>query len=321
MEAVKRMWADRTPRERSWLVVLAGLLVVVVASLLTQRLEWELGRVPLNKGIDATVNWITVNLDAFFDAIKLAVVKVLVFIEQTFLWVPWFVWVVAVGVFSWRVLSWKSALLFSAGLALIQSMTLWDHAMSTLAVITTSMLLIVLTAIPTGIVAARSDRFEGFIRPVLDAAQTIPSFVYLIPVIFLLGAGKVPAIFATMVYAAPPAVRLTNLGLRQVSPEIKEAARSFGATSMQMLVKVELPLALRTIMAGINQATMMAVAMVVIASIIGAGGLGEDVLFALGRVRVGLGFEAGLAILVLAVVLDRLTQAFGDKGDNGQGRS
>jgi glycine betaine/proline transport system permease protein len=320
MEAIKRLWAERTPRERAWLMVSGALALIALLSLALQAVEWEIYRVPLNKGIDAAVNWVTVTFDPVFDAIKLAVVKVLVAIEQTFLWVPWFVWVAAVGLFTWRVLSWKAALVFAGGLMLIQSMTLWDHAMSTLAVITTSMLLIVLTAIPTGIVAARSDRFEGFIRPVLDAAQTIPSFVYLIPVIFLLGAGKVPAIFATMVYAAPPAVRLTNLGLRQVSPEIKEAARSFGATSMQMLVKVELPLALRTIMAGINQATMMAVAMVVIASIIGAGGLGEDVLFALGRVRVGLGFEAGLAILVLAVVLDRLTQAFGDKGDSGQRR-
>ncbi|MEK9658483.1 MAG: ABC transporter permease subunit [Chloroflexota bacterium] len=320
MEAVKRLWAGRTARQRVWLLAAGALAVIASLSLALQSVEWEIYRVPLNKGIDTAVNWVTVTFDPVFDAIKLAVVKVLVAIEQTFLWVPWFIWVIAVGLFTLRVLSWKAALVFAAGLTLIQSMTLWDHAMTTLAVITTSMLLIVITAIPTGIVAARSDRFEALIRPVLDAAQTIPSFVYLIPVIFLLGAGKVPAIFATMVYAAPPAVRLTNLGLRQVSPEIKEAARSFGATSLQMLIKVELPLALRTIMAGVNQATMMAVAMVVIASVIGAGGLGEDVLFALGRVRVGLGFEAGLAILVLAVVLDRLTQAFGDKSEDGQRR-
>jgi glycine betaine/proline transport system permease protein len=243
------------------------------------------------------------------EAIKLSLTRVLVAVEDFFLWIPWPVWVVLVGLLAWRVASLLTGVLVGLGLLLMQFVELWDEAMSTIALIGTAVFLAIILAIPIGIVASRSDRFEGFIRPVLDAMQTIPAMVYLIPVVMLLGVGKVPAIIATMVFGIPPAIRLTNLGLRQVPADIKEAARAFGASGWQMLIKVELPLALRTIMAGVNQSTMMSVSMVVIAAFIGAGGLGYSVLYALDRVRIDSGFEAGLVILVIAIVLDRITQA------------
>jgi len=169
----------------------------------------------------------------------------------------------------------------------------------------------VVIAIPLGILAARSDRLRAVLMPLLDIMQTMPSFVYLIPVLMLFGLGKVPAIFATVIYAAPPLIRLTDLGIRQVDREVMEAINAFGANRWQQLFGVQLPLALPSIMAGINQTTMMALSMVVIASMIGARGLGEDVLVGIQTLNVGKGLEAGLAIVILAVVIDRITQAYG----------
>jgi glycine betaine/proline transport system permease protein len=235
-------------------------------------------------------------------------------VELFFLWVPWLVWVVLVGTLGWRVVSLRTGLLVGGGLLIIQFVGLWVEAMRTVALVGTAMILTFIIAVPIGIIASFSDRFEGVLRPVLDAMQTIPSMVYLIPAVMLLGVGKVPAIAATLIFAIPPTIRLTNLGLRQVPVEVKEAAIAFGASRWQLLIKVEMPMALRTIMAGVNQSTMMSVSMVVIAAFIGAGGLGYSVLFALDRVKIGDGFEAGLAILAIAIVLDRLTQALGKLG-------
>src|SRR3990172_861509 len=238
-------------------------------------------------------------------------------LEVFFLWVPWPVWVVFVGLLAWRLVSLGTGLLLGGGLLIIQLVQLWDEAMSTVALVGTAVLLAIILAIPIGIIASRSNRIDAVIRPILDAMQTIPSLIYLIPVVMLLGVGKVPAVLATMVFGMPPAIRLTNLGLRQVPVDVKEAARAFGASGWQMLVKVELPLALRTIMAGVNQSTMMSVSMIIVAAFIGAGGLGYSVLFALDRVRIGPGFEAGLAILAIAIVLDRLTQALANTRREG----
>jgi len=163
--------------------------------------------------------------------------------------------------------------------------------------------------IPTGIVMARSNSVEAIIRPVLDAMQTMPSFVYLIPALMLFGLGKVPAVFATIIYAMPPVIRLTNVGIRQVPSSVVEAARAFGSSSRQILFEVQLPLAVPSIMVGINQTTMMALAMVVIASMIGAKGLGMEVLLAISRIQIGKGFEAGLCIVLLAIIIDRITNA------------
>ncbi|SFM67978.1 ABC transporter permease [Thermodesulforhabdus norvegica] len=180
--------------------------------------------------------------------------------------------------------------------------------MSTIALVTTSVFISVVLGLPLGILAARSDRFDAFIRPILDGMQTIPSFVYLIPAIMLFGIGNVPGVLATVVFSLPPMVRLTNLGIRQVDPEVVEAGRAFGSTSWQLLVKIQLPLALPAIMTGVNQTVMMALSMVVVAAMIGAGGLGYKILYSIQRVNLAVGVESGLGILFIAMILDRILQ-------------
>ena len=283
--------------------------ILAVAAIFLQEVNLDIPKIPLGRGVESALDWAIIYLSPALETIKLSITKVFVAMEIFFLWVPWPVWMVFVGLLAWRLVSRGVGLLAGGGLLIIQSVKLWDEAMSTVALVGTAVLIAIILAIPIGIITSRSNRIDAIIRPILDAMQTIPSMVYLIPAVMLLGVGKVPAIAATMIFAIPPAIRLTNLGLRQVPADVKEAARAFGASGWQMLVKVELPLALRTIMAGVNQSTMMSVSMVIIAAFIGAGGLGYSVLLALNRVRVGAGFEAGLAILVIAIILDRLTQA------------
>lgn len=207
----------------------------------------------------------------------------------------------------------KAVLAVSMGIAMyvIGAFDLWDQAMQTIAIMLVSILISVVIGVPVGVVIARSDRTRAFINPVLDLMQTIPSFVYLIPAVMLFGLGKVPAIIATVIYAVPPLIRLTDLGIRQVDSETVEAGKAFGATRYQVLKDVQLPLALPSIMQGINQTTMMALAMVVIASMIGARGVGETVLLGLQRNDPGRGLLGGLAIVILAIVFDRITQAYG----------
>lgn len=188
---------------------------------------------------------------------------------------------------------------------------LWDKLISTVSIMFVSVLVTVIIGIPMGVAMAKSRVLRKVLNPILDMMQTLPSFVYLIPVLMLFGLGRVPAVFATIVYALPPLMRLTELGLRQLPADVLEASQAFGATPMQQLLSVELPLALPSIMAGLNQAVMMSLAMVVIASMIGAKGLGEDVLASINNLDMGQGIQAGLAIVMLAVVFDRVTQAYG----------
>jgi len=203
------------------------------------------------------------------------------------------------------------ALAAGGALVIIGMLGLWDQAMQTLALMILATALCALLGVPVGIALARSRRAGAVVRPVLDAMQTLPSFVYLVPAMMLFGLGKVPALLATVIYALPPVARLTDLGIRQADPEAVEAAEAFGATRRQKLWLVELPLALPSIMAGINQATMLALSMVVVASMIGARGLGEEVLLGIQRLDVGRGAVAGLVIVLLAVVMDRISQHFG----------
>jgi glycine betaine/proline transport system permease protein len=247
----------------------------------------------------------------FFSGLLLAT---LLKIETGLLFVPWWIWILLVVAFCW----WQTRhLLYSLGLgALLVTVGLfglWLVTMKTLAIIVAAVVISLLLGIPLGIAMAESNRFHAVLTPLLDAMQTMPSFVYLIPALMFLGLGKVPAIVATVIYALPPVIRLTNLGIRQVSESIQEAARAFGATRWQMLCEVRLPLAMPSIMAGINQTTMMALSMVIIASMIGAGGVGERVLIATNHLAVGNGFEAGWAIVVLAIIIDRLTQALSQR--------
>ncbi|MBA1247045.1 MULTISPECIES: ABC transporter permease [Pseudomonas] len=249
------------------------------------------------------------------DVLLLAIVR----LEGALRTTPWWLILLVVAVVSYhatrRVIP---AAVITGLLFLVGAMGLWDKLMQTLALMLVATLIAVLIGIPLGILCARSNRLRMVLLPLLDIMQTMPSFVYLIPVLMLFGLGKVPAIFATVIYAAPPLIRLTDLGIRQVDKEIMEAVNAFGANRWQQLFGVQLPLALPSIMAGINQTTMMALSMVVIASMIGARGLGEEVLVGIQTLNVGKGLEAGLAIVILAVVIDRITQAYGRSRYEGE---
>lgn len=303
------MQRTQQSNRRRYVILFFILAALAVATVLLRQFDLNTPKLPLGRSAEVALDWGIIYLSPILETIKLSVSRVFLVVETAFHWLPWPVGVLLVGWLGWRLASRRTGLMVMGALLIIQAVGLWNEAMSTMSLVVTALILTVLIAIPIGIIAAHSNLFEGIIRPLLDAMQTIPSLVYLIPVVMLLGVGKVPAIMATMVFAIPPAIRLTNLGLRQVSATVKEAATAFGASWWQLLVKVEIPLALRTIMTGVNQSTMLSVSMVIIAAFIGAGGLGYSVLFALNRVKVGSGFEAGLAILAIAIVLDRLTQA------------
>ena len=223
---------------------------------------------------------------------------------------PWLIMGFFFGLGVWR-LGWRFAGFVLAAFALIFGTGFWPQTVATLALTLSATLISLLVGIPTGIWCARSKRVNTLVRPVLDFMQTMPAFVYLIPAAMFFGLGRVPGILATVVFAVPPAVRLTSLGIRQVNKEQVEAGHAFGCTPTQLLFKVQLPIALPAIMAGVNQTIMMALSMVIIASMVGAGGLGNDVLSSIQRLDVGLGFESGLAVVLLAIILDRLTESFG----------
>jgi len=276
----------------------------------------EFLRIPLAGWIDAIVSWIVVNLGAVLDVIGDVLLGVLVGIEKVLLWIPWFVILIAVGFLAWYAIrKWWATPLMIVFLLVIGSFGYWDLAMMTLAIIIAAVILSLAIGIPTGILMARSDGIANVLRPVLDAMQTMPSFVYLIPAMMLFGLGKVPAVIATLIYSLPPVMRLTCLGLRQVPAPAQEAARAYGATRWQLLKEVRIPLAMPSILAGVNQTTMMALAMVVIASMIGARGLGQEVLMAINRIDVGRGFEAGISIVIMGIVIDRITQGLARKWD------
>ena len=271
----------------------------------------------IGREVDEWIGVLTTNLDWLFDGIKKVVLKVMVELEDGLLWVPWPAILVAVGLLAWRVSGLSLAFFASAALLLIGLMgrlpdnpeSLWASAMETIALILVSVVICLMIGIPLGILGARSRWVDNIMRPILDGAQTMPSFVYLVPAVLLFGLGTMPGVMATVIYAMPPVIRLTNLGIRQVAPQTVEAARSFGTTPTQLLVKVQIPMALPTIMAGVNQTTMLALSMVVVASLVAAGGLGEVVLRALGRREAGNALIGGLAIVFIAVVIDRITQA------------
>jgi len=265
-------------------------------------------RIPLADWVDSFMSWLLDNFAGFFDALGELLLTILVTIEKFFLWVPWWAMIALAGLAGWKVLGrWWAGAVLAGLLFLIGTFGYWKLAMMTLALTTSAVIISIIIGIPMGILMARSDLFEAVNRPLLDAMQTMPSFVYLIPALMFFGLGKVPALIATLIYAVPPVIRLTNVGIRQVPKETLEAAKAFGANPRQILFDVQLPLAIPSIMVGINQTTMMALAMVVIASMIGARGLGLEVLLAINRIEVGRGFEAGLCIVILAIVIDRIT--------------
>ena len=260
--------------------------------------------------IDDAARWITREAGWLFDGIKNIIEYTIKQIIVKFLaWLPWPAVVLGLVLAAFAVGRWGLAGFTVLALLFIGFMGLWESALETIALMVIAVVLSVGIGLPLGVWGARSQTADSIMRPILDGMQTMPSFVYLVPAILFFGLGNTAGIFATIIYAVPPVIRLTNLGIRQVSAETVEAARSFGASPLQILAKVQVPMALPTIMAGVNQTTMMALAMVTIAAMVSAGGLGEDVLRAIQKQEVGKGLIAGLGIVFMAIIIDRLTQA------------
>ncbi len=261
---------------------------------------------------DLIVDWLVINAEPFFDAIFLTPIDFLLSSFKAFLnGIPWPIVILLTFVIGWRNAGWKIGLLGALGLILNGFLGYWELTMETLAIILTALFICIIIGVPLGIWAARDNRVDNISRLVMDGMQTIHPFVYLVPIVMLLGIGSVPGTIATIIFAIPPMVRLTNLGIRQVPTEVTEAGRAFGSNDRQLLFEVQIPLAMRTIMAGLNQTVMLALSMVVIISLIAGGGLGQEILRAVGRLDVGRAVSSGLAVLVLAIVLDRISQAPG----------
>ena len=267
----------------------------------------------IGEAADTVVNYILDHFMPFLDGIAMVIGFVTDTIKAALTGVPPLAAVAVIVLLAlWRV-GWKFALFAVAALFVVLGMDLWERTMETLSLVLSATVIAIVVGVPLGIAMARSEAVALVVRPVLDLMQTMPAFVYLIPAAMFFGLGAVPGTIATVIFAMPPVVRLTNLGLRQVNSEFIEAGLAFGCTPGQLLMKVQLPNALPSIMAGINQTIMLSLSMVVIASMIGAGGLGNTVLTGIQRLDVGTGFEGGLAVVILAVLLDRITQSFGQK--------
>jgi glycine betaine/proline transport system permease protein len=264
-------------------------------------------------GVDPAFAGFVRQYGAIFEAIKLGLLQgFLVPLDRFLHWLPPWAFLIMVGALAFGATRrWLPSLVYVGFIYFIGAMGLWDKLMSSMAIVTVSTVLCIAIGIPLGILVSRSKILETITLPILDVAQTIPPFVYLIPGVFLLGLGQVPAIVASVVYALAPVIRLTNLGIRQVDPEVIEAAKAFGVTSRQLLLNVQLPLARPSIMAGVNQTVLMSLAMVAFASLVGARGLGETVLDGISNLKIGVGIQGGLAIVLLAIVIDRITQGYG----------
>jgi glycine betaine/proline transport system permease protein len=310
-----------------------GGAVLIVALIFIHQFLFDFGSFPaawdieLREPIDTFKFWVINNRDTnpvfqiFFERVSTAIDLGVRGLEDFLLGLPWPVIVVGIFLLANKTYELGLSLLATFCILFMGLMGLWEESMQTLALMTVSVILSLLIGIPLGILAARNDRVEAALRPILDGMQTMPAFVYLIPAVLFFGIARVPSVVATVIYAIPPAIRLTSLGIRQVPHEVVEAATSFGSTRRQMLWKVQIPLALPTIMAGVNQTIMMALGIVVIAAMIGAGGLGRVVLDSLRKLEVGAALEAGLAIVVLAILLDRVSVAFTQPGQPGQPNS
>ncbi|NCT85173.1 MAG: glycine betaine/L-proline ABC transporter permease ProW [Comamonadaceae bacterium] len=271
---------------------------------------WD-GTLPIESWINQGLGWVVAHGRPFFQQVRLPIDGTLNWVQGLLTSLPAAAMIALIGLLTWQFAGRRLALGSTLSLALLAALGIWTEAMVTLSLVLTSLLFCLLVGLPLGVLLASSERAQRLTRPLLDAMQTTPAFVYLVPVVMLFGIGNVPGVIVTIVFALAPLARLTNLGLRQVRPDLIEAARAFGASPWQLLVKVRLPLAMPSIMAGINQALMLSLSMVVIASMIAVGGLGQMVLRGIGRLDMGLATVGGLGIVLLAITLDRLTQALG----------
>jgi glycine betaine/proline transport system permease protein len=273
----------------------------------------QLPRIPIGDAFQALVNWLQDNVGPFFDFINLIVSSAVAGLTALLMFPPALVMVGLFTVLALWLRGWKFGLFALIGFGLIDSTTEFPSAMQTLALVLVASIIAVIISVPVGILTARSSRASQIVRPVLDLMQTMPPFVYLIPVIFFFNIGAVPGVVATIIFALPPGVRLTELGIRQVDAEVVEAGRAFGSPPRRILTDIQIPLAMPSIMAGINQVIMLSLSMVVIAGMVGAPGLGSDVYTAVTRVQLSGGFEAGVAVVILAVYLDRITAVLSDR--------
>jgi glycine betaine/proline transport system permease protein len=265
----------------------------------------------IGDGISAAINWLVDNASPFFDAIRWPIAQVLDGAESLLLWLPWPVVILLVIGVGWLNAGRWVGIGSGLGLILVGFLGYWDLTMTTMSMILTALAFCIVVGVPLGILAAKNDTFENTVRPILDGMQTIHPFVYLIPIVMFFGIGQVPGTMATIIFALPPIVRLTNLGIRQVPKEVVEAGRAFGSNGRQLLFDVQLPLAMPTIMAGLNQTLMLALSMVVIVALIAGGGLGQEIYGAVTSLQIGRAITSGLAVLVLAIVLDRISQVRG----------
>jgi glycine betaine/proline transport system permease protein len=269
-------------------------------------------RIPLGEYVETGIDYLTANFASFFNGLKTMLMTTVGGFEFVFTTIPPIIIIIALALLAWRLTKKKSVAIFAVlGLLLIQSLGLWPETMSTLALVVTATLIAVVIGLPVGILMSRYGVLNKIIRPILDFMQTMPAFVYLIPAVYFFDLGQAPGIVATVIFAMPPVVRLTNLGIRQVPKDVIEAAQAFGSTSRQLLFKVQMPLAMPTILAGLNQTIMLSLSMVVISAMIGSGGLGDVVLKGITQMKMGQGFEGGLAVVILAMLLDRITQGLG----------
>ncbi|MDN6173771.1 MAG: ABC transporter permease subunit [Yaniella sp.] len=270
-------------------------------------MEIPVPRIPLGDWIEVILDWLLATLGGFFTVIR----NFLEDLYELLLWVlmtpEWWIITIVLAGLGWWLRSWQLALGTVIGFILIVGVNQWENAMSTLSLVTIATLIAVVIAIPLGILGAKSYTASKILRPVMDFMQTMPPMVYLIPALVIFRVGVVPGMVATVIFAMAPGVRFTELGIRGVDPEVVEAGKAFGSTPGRILRQIQLPLAMPTIMAGVNQVIMLSLSMVVIAGMVGAGGLGGEVVASLNRINAGLGFESGLAVVILAMYLDRLT--------------
>jgi glycine betaine/proline transport system permease protein len=269
-------------------------------------------RIPIGKAFETGVAWTKENVGPLLDVIRDNLEGLIDALEDVLMLPPPWIAIALTALVALRLSGYGLAAFAIGGLLLIDAMAMWEPTMRTLALVLVSTGIALLLGVPLGIAAARRPWVPTLLKPVLDVMQTMPAFVYLIPAVLFFTLGKVPGAIATIIFAMPPSARLTQLGITQVPPDVVEAARAFGSTPRQLLWRVQLPLALPTILAGVNQTIMLSLSMVVIAAMIGAGGLGEQVLKGITQLKIGLGFESGLSVVIVAMLLDRLTQSLAD---------
>ncbi|WLR42071.1 proline/glycine betaine ABC transporter permease [Bacillus carboniphilus] len=274
-------------------------------------------KIPLDKWVDNLIEWLTDTFEGFFEIIADGIEALCDLMVDGLMFIPVILLILLITGLAWYVGRWKLGVFTFLGLFLIDNLGYWEQMIETLTLVIVSVVITIVIGIPIGIWASQSEIVRRITTPILDFMQTMPAFVYLLPAIFFFNIGIVPGIVASVIFAMPPAIRLTILGIHQVPGDLIEATHAFGSTTKQRLLKVQLPLAMPTIMAGINQSIMLALSMVVIASMVGAPGLGAEVYRAVTQLQIGTGFEAGIAIVVLAIVLDRLTQNVGKQKKGG----